>query len=345
MAKLQLPKPLIPAPCTEFNRFDGLVSVIIATYNCASTLPKSIQSMKDQTYRNIEIIVSDDASTDNTQEVVAGLGVVYIHLSKNSGAAAARNEGARAARGEVLVFTEADGYYDADYIEKILRYMHLPGVAGAINLGREVWTDHNNVLTRLQNDQHEAAVRQVLRGKRGTGAWAFWREAFWKAGGYDAGLRIGQDVDLVRRLEMAGWKTTIGDRSVLHHKDPDNLRAYLKRAYKGTLNSGLFFSRWHGSKSRLGMAAYVMKFTGLVLLPLYLLLTIEWPAAFVPLFFIGIAYLLLEDQATFLGWRIGLERGDIATALATPGLLYLRRLAIGIGRIKTFFSMNVDQAR
>jgi glycosyltransferase involved in cell wall biosynthesis len=334
---MPLPKPIIPPPGTEPNKFDGLVSIIIPTFNCAKTLPKSIASLKAQTYRNTEIIVSDDASTDNTNEVIASLGVIYVRQEKNSGAAVARNAGAQAAKGGIFLFAEADGYYDEDYVEKILRHMNLPGVVGAINLGRKVWTDKDNVLVRHQNDLFEAIVRLVLAGKRGTGAWAFERKAFFKVGGYDPGCRIGQDVDLVQRLVAAGGKTTVGARSILYHMDPDNLRAYMRRAHRGAFNSGLYRARWHGMSSVSKKLIYLVKFTALALLPVYLFLAFAWHWAFALPFLGGIAYLVAEDQATFLGWRIGLARGDIATFLATPGLLYLRRLAIGIGRIKSFF--------
>jgi glycosyltransferase involved in cell wall biosynthesis len=333
-----LPKPLIPGPEVEPNPFKGLVSVIIASFNCASTLPRSIESLKNQSYKNIEIIVCDDASTDETKSLVEAMeGVVYLRREVNGGVPVARNSGAKIAKGEILLFGEADGYYDSDYIEKIIRYLHIPGVMGSINLGRKVWTDKDNVLVRHLNDLYEAACQLVLKGERGTGAWAFAREDFEKMGRYDEDCRIGADLDLVYRIFKSGGKTTIGGRSILYHKDPDNIRAYLRRAYRGGYNSGVYRSRWHDAHGRLKRLLYPVKYSLMALWPAYLLLGIVFhPVFIIPLSFVP-AYLLGEDATTFLAWRIGMRRGDLATFFATPVLLWFRRLAMGYGRIRSFY--------
>ncbi len=334
---MQLPMPVIPGPDVSPNPFRGLVSVVLASYNCAATLPRSIESLLAQTYPNIEIVVADDASTDNTAEVVARFASVkYVRRDKNGGVAAARNTGAAASTGEIIVFGESDGYYDADYIEKIIRYLHMPGIAGAINLGRRVWSDKRNALVRMQNDQFEAICDLVEQGRRGTGAWAFHRAAFDSVGGYDLGCRIGSDLDLVFRMQKTGLKTTIGARSNLYHKDPDNLRAWWKRSHRGGVNSALYRERWHGMAGASKKALYLAKYAAMALWPVYLLLAICWHPLWLAPFFAVPAYLLTEDAMTRLGWWKGVRRGDVALALATPVLLYIRRLAIGYGRIQGF---------
>ncbi|MCB1152905.1 hypothetical protein KDL45_04590, partial [bacterium] len=248
------------------------------------------------------------------------------------------NNGAKIARGEIYLFAEADGYYDDDYVEKIIRYLHLPGVAAGINVGRRVWTDRDNVLVRHQNDLLQAAADRVRAGKRGTGGWAFPKGVFWAVNGYDPECRIGQDVDLVRRVVEAVGRTVLGGESVLYHKDPDTLRTYMKRAHRGAYFSGRFREKWHGGAGLVKKLAYTAKFAALAAWPLYVIPAlgvhpIFWlPFAAVP------AYLLFEDLTTWDGWRLTWRRGDVATALATPVLLYLRRLAIGVGRLRSFFA-------
>jgi glycosyltransferase involved in cell wall biosynthesis len=84
------------------------VSVIIPTYNYAHFIGEAIESVREQTYRNFEIIVVDDGSTDGTREVVARFPEVRYQFQTNQGIAAARNAGMRASQGNYLVFLDAD---------------------------------------------------------------------------------------------------------------------------------------------------------------------------------------------------------------------------------------------
>jgi len=95
-----------------------LISVIIPSYNYAAYLADAVESCLKQTYRKIEIVVIDDGSTDNTQEVAAGYKdrINYIY-QRNSGVSSARNKGLEAAKGEYIAFLDADDYLTDDAIE------------------------------------------------------------------------------------------------------------------------------------------------------------------------------------------------------------------------------------
>lgn len=86
----------------------SLVSVIIPTYNYARFIGEAIESVLTQTYRDFEIIVVDDGSTDETGDVVSRFSEVRYIFQTNQGIAAARNEGVRASQGHSLVFLDAD---------------------------------------------------------------------------------------------------------------------------------------------------------------------------------------------------------------------------------------------
>lgn len=85
-----------------------LVSVIIPTYNYAHFIGEAIESVLAQTYRNFEIIVVDDGSTDETSDVVSRFSQVRYIQQTNQGIAAARNTGVRSSKGHYLVFLDAD---------------------------------------------------------------------------------------------------------------------------------------------------------------------------------------------------------------------------------------------
>ena len=87
------------------------VSVIIPTHNRAKLLGRAIESVREQTYHNLEIIVVDDNSTDNTEEVVKKFRdprLTYIRHERNRGGSAARNTGIRAATSEYIAFLDDD---------------------------------------------------------------------------------------------------------------------------------------------------------------------------------------------------------------------------------------------
>jgi len=100
-----------------------LVSVIITTYNRAYCLKKAITSAINQTYDNLEIIVLDDGSTDNTELVVKKISdsrIVYIRHQKNKGIGAARNTGIKNSKGSFIAFLDSDDEYLPEKIEKSL---------------------------------------------------------------------------------------------------------------------------------------------------------------------------------------------------------------------------------
>lgn len=101
-----------------------LISIVIPTYNYGSYLPKALASCLGQTYKNVEIIVVDDGSTDDTREVIEGFvdRVHYVH-QVNSGVSAARNKGLSLAGGEFINFLDADDYLTEDSIQTRLQIL------------------------------------------------------------------------------------------------------------------------------------------------------------------------------------------------------------------------------
>ena len=106
---------------------DGLVSIIMPSWNTARFIAESIQCVIDQTYQNWELIIVDDCSTDNTDEVVAlylsDSRIRYLHNEVNSGAALTRNKAMRAAQGEWIAFLDSDDLWVPDKLEKQIKFM------------------------------------------------------------------------------------------------------------------------------------------------------------------------------------------------------------------------------
>ncbi len=101
------------------------VSVIIPTYNREKTIMRAVQSVLNQTYTNLEVLIIDDGSTDGTADIIKSIQddrVQYIVLEKNGGASNARNEGVKRATGEWIAFQDSDDGWRPDKLEKQMSY-------------------------------------------------------------------------------------------------------------------------------------------------------------------------------------------------------------------------------
>lgn len=106
---------------------NDIVSIIMPSYNTASYVKDSVQSVFDQTYPNWELIIVDDCSPDNTDEIVAPLlsdkRIRYLKNEVNSGAAVSRNRALREARGKWVAFLDSDDLWMPEKLEKQIRFM------------------------------------------------------------------------------------------------------------------------------------------------------------------------------------------------------------------------------
>lgn len=97
-----------------------MISVIIPSYNRAATIERSVRSVLNQTYRDIELIVVDDCSSDNTKEVIENIDdsrLRYYCLEKNGGACVARNKGIELSKGEYIAFQDSDDVWKPNKLE------------------------------------------------------------------------------------------------------------------------------------------------------------------------------------------------------------------------------------
>ncbi|EPZ9215620.1 glycosyltransferase family 2 protein [Clostridium perfringens] len=104
-----------------------LVSIIMPSYNTAKYISETIESVQSQTYPFWELIIVDDCSTDNTDEVVKPYllddRIRYLKNDSNSGAAISRNRALREARGRWVAFLDSDDLWKAEKLEKQIRFM------------------------------------------------------------------------------------------------------------------------------------------------------------------------------------------------------------------------------
>jgi glycosyltransferase involved in cell wall biosynthesis len=180
------------------------VSVVIPTYNSARYLEPAVDSVLAQTFQDLEVIVVDDGSTDDTAALIRGLGPPVRYLYQpNSGVSAARNRGVAASTGRYVALLDAD---DTWLPEKLSRQLEALGTAPAWRLCYTAFfaadSDLNPIEVRHQ-EMPAGALESLLTHGNVVGAPSTIvceRRLFQQAGGFDPGLSQCADWDMWIRL-------------------------------------------------------------------------------------------------------------------------------------------------
>ena len=147
------------------TRSNFLVSVVIPAYNCAAYLPAAIESALDQTHPQVEVIVVNDGSPDDTDEVIQPYldRIIYIH-QENHGLSAARNAGFRASQGEFLCFLDADDMLMPDKFERQLEvFVRDPELGVVISGYIDVEEDGETTIQTVRKEWRHDALERMLR--------------------------------------------------------------------------------------------------------------------------------------------------------------------------------------
>ena len=189
------------------------VSVIVPAYNSAADLGECLRAIGAATAAPLEVIVVDDASTDDTAAVAATAGVRVIRSDVNGGPAAARNRGAAAARGNVLLFIDSDVAIAPDVVARVrATFASDPAVAAvfgsydATPRARGVVSCWRNL---LHHYVHQHGAREAFTFWAGCGAVR--KAAFDAVGGFDprAAWHFIEDIELGHRLRRAGYRIVL----------------------------------------------------------------------------------------------------------------------------------------
>jgi glycosyltransferase involved in cell wall biosynthesis len=183
------------------------VSVIMPVYNGAAFLAEAIESVYAQNHANLELIVVDDASTDNSASIASQLGATVIQHTHNQGAAAARNRGLEVAQGDLVAFLDADDLWVADKLQK--QFLALEQNPELVGVGCYVKPFHQNI-------SHPEMVLETFVPQLGTSLFA--REVFARVGHFDPSLRMAEDLDWLLRLRDLHEPFALLPEPLLHYR-------------------------------------------------------------------------------------------------------------------------------
>lgn len=209
------------------------VSVVVPAYNAAATISLCLTALVGQEYpaQHLEIIVVDDGSTDQTAAVIRPFAVRYLH-QPNQGPAAARNAGAALAKGELLLFTDADCVPAANWVAEMVAAFRPPEVMAVKGAYR---TKQRQLVARFV--QIEFEERFALLTKAGTTdmvdtySAGYRAEVFTELGGFDTLFPVAnnEDTELSYRLAARGLRMVFNPLAIVYHLNhPDSLWRYAR---------------------------------------------------------------------------------------------------------------------
>jgi len=204
-----------------------LVSVIITTYNRAHILPRAIKSVLNQTYHDLECIIVDDASTDNTKEIVRSFEddrIIYIKNDYNKHLSAARNTGFKASSGDYIAFLDDDDEWLPKKLEKQMRSLKkLDKSFGMVYCWMGYYDNERIVLERKPELNGHIFKYAIERQPIGNGStYLIRRPVFDKIGFFDEKLRRGIDGDFVRRVSLNYKIGVVPEILVKYYLDDEN---------------------------------------------------------------------------------------------------------------------------
>jgi glycosyltransferase involved in cell wall biosynthesis len=215
------------------------ISVIIPTYNEVNILNECLQSLSKQTFKDFEILIVDDGSTDGTSEKFK------VIKQNHLGAGAARNLGVKHTKGDILVFVDADMTFDVNFLEKLTEPIRKNFSKGTFSK-EEYVSNWENEWARCWNinegweekrrhpknyPDHQPVFRAILKNE-------FDKVGGFTPGGYD------DDWSLSKKL---GYEATIAPNAIFFHKNPSTLSEIFKHA------------KWVGKrKYKLGVIGYLV---------------------------------------------------------------------------------------
>ena len=235
----------------------SLVSVVIPTYNRSAKVCAAVESVLKQTYPDVEVIVIDDGSTDDTQTRLQAYGTrLRVEYQSNAGPAPARNHGIRMARGEFIAFLDSDDVLVPTFLERCLSLL--------ATAGKKVPCCIVNAVREFRNGEKTSSFDQArLWPRHGEGIWynvpavLFTRfvatgqtmlirsEALAETGGFCEDLRYFEDYAMALRLSFLGPWAFTREPLVVWRESTDSLsgealgrrlesRASMLRALEGT---------------------------------------------------------------------------------------------------------------
>lgn len=197
-------------------------SIIIPAYNEEKDLPECLTSLKKQSEKRFEIILVDDGSTDNTIGIAKNF-KIKILKQNHQGPGKARNLGAKNAKGEILVFIDADMTFDKNYLKNLinplLKNKKILGTTHDYEVAKNIENKWSYLWGEIRVSKEGANQVKIFR--------AIKKKKFLELGGFDQKYGYADDQTFWFKY---GLKPTVAKNTICYHKNPEDLKGTFKQA-------------------------------------------------------------------------------------------------------------------
>lgn len=228
---------------------NNLISCVIPCYNCENFISKTIKSLLSQTIKSIEIILVNDASTDNTLDILKQIESKYpnivkvIDLEKNQGASYARNYGVENSKGEYVLFMDSDDIIEPTLIEKyqdrleelndIGEYEYVLCYSSYIQID-EKDAQISDTVKGIQVEPYEILGYEFVRNHLISTSGVLVKKIYFiQSGGFNKKIRYSEDWDLWLRLATVGGFAYVDEPLVKIRRHRTNLSSQVDKMLEG----------------------------------------------------------------------------------------------------------------
>ena len=221
------------------NDKNALISIIVPVYNVEKYIEQCIKSILNQTYKNIEVIVVVDGSKDNSLSIVKKIKKtddrITIIEQKNQGVSCARNNGLKSAKGEYVIFIDADDYISDDFVEYMYSLISKGNSDFAFSI-KNYWEENEKQEKNLYEKKINSneAVGLLLSPDVTVGCWnKIYKKSFLNKNNilFRSDLFYGEGLNFIIRTALATNKIVIGNKKVYYYRKNNVMSATSKFSF------------------------------------------------------------------------------------------------------------------
>ncbi len=319
------------------------VSVIVPVYNAEKTICQCMDALTHQSWprKLYEIIVVDDGSEDKTASLLKNYPAKYLYQD-NSGPAAARNNGADEAVGNIILFTDSDCVPDKEWIRQMVKPFEDAAIIAVKGAYRSKQSSLVSQFVQLEfEERYEMLKKAKSIDMIDTHSAGFRRKVFLEMEGFDTSFPAAnnEDTELSYRMSRDKYRMVFNPEAIVHHlRHPDSVAKYCKLKFWRAYWRMVVYKKFPKKAFK---DTYTPQTLKLQIAFLYMSLAMLICAVAIPSLILLSALSLMVFGLLTLPFGIFAVRRDLRVALLSPLFLLMRAAALGAGMIWYLTSRNV----